>query len=135
MANQKLMSNGQWEADVKWSIKSWFQMANEKLISNGQWAADVKGPMRSWCQNANEISLSQSLYYVDKWKSCLLLSHLLIILILFNLDKAFLLIHFSIQCQMAYNRKKYLFTMMRSKYFRSLLIKNFIKKSRKLLTV
>ena len=66
MANEKQMSFGQWEANVIWPMRSWCQIANEKLMSNNQWEAGVKWPERSWCQLANEklISDGKSAYFI-----------------------------------------------------------------------
>ena len=66
LADEKIISVGQWEADVSWPMKIWYKMANQ-LISFGQWDLFV--------------TISFIVFqYVDKWKSCLFLSHLLIIL-------------------------------------------------------
>ena len=65
------MSDGQWAADItwtmsswcqwtneqlsnSWAMSSWYQLANEQLMSVDKWGPDLSWPISSWRQLANE---------------------------------------------------------------------------------
>ena len=52
--NKQFLSDGQWAADISWTMSSSNQLAREQLTSVGQWAANISWQMSSWYQIANE---------------------------------------------------------------------------------